>query len=218
LEDYAFLIDGLVSLYEATFRAEWIARALDLAEILIDQFWDPQQGGFFYTGKDHEALIARSKDPHDGSQPSGNSMAVTALLRLGKLTGRQDLLEKAEATLRLYRELLTKAPTAAGQMLVALDFFLGPVDELAIVGAPAAPETKRVLRAIHATFRPNHVLALKDPSREDPDAAAVVPLLAHKEAKGEVTTYICRNFACAAPLVGAEAAEEALGRNTDRKR
>ncbi len=106
LEDYAFLLDGLVSLYEATFAPRWIEAALDLAEMMIDQFWDATDGGFFYTGRDHEALIARGKDPHDNAIPSGNAMAVTALLRLVKLTGRMDLQEKAETTLRLYRGLL----------------------------------------------------------------------------------------------------------------
>ena len=91
LEDYAFLIDGLVSLYEATFAPRWIEAALDLAEVMIDQFWDAADGGFFFTGRDHEALIARGKDPHDNAMPSGNAMAVTALLRLVKLTGRMDL-------------------------------------------------------------------------------------------------------------------------------
>src|SRR5205807_10031323 len=123
------------------------------------QFWDAAEGGFFYTGRDHESLIARNKDPHDNAIPSGNSMAVTALLRLVKLTGRADLREKAEATLKLYAGLLAAQPTAAGQMLVALDFDLGAVQEFAIVGDPATDETKRVLRAIRRGFRPNAVVA-----------------------------------------------------------
>src|SRR6202043_1530542 len=93
LEDYAFLLNGLVSLYEATFSRRWIAEALELAEVMIEQFWDSTEGGFFYTGRDHEELIARTKDPHDSSIPSGNAMAVTALLHLAKLTGRIDLQE-----------------------------------------------------------------------------------------------------------------------------
>jgi uncharacterized protein YyaL (SSP411 family) len=209
LEDYAFLIEALVSVYEATFEQRWLASALELTEVMVDQFWDADAGGFFYTGKDHEALIARGKDPHDNAIPSGNSMAVTALLRLVKLTGRQDLLEKAEATLKLYCGLLTQHPLAAGQMLVALDFYLGPVDEFAVVGDPAGQETRRVLRAIHTPFRPNRVVALKAPDAGD-EVEKVVPLLASKSAQGEVTTFVCRDFACQAPLVGASAAEEAL--------
>src|SRR5262245_13320941 len=100
LDDYAYFLNGLVSLYEATFTPRWLESALDLAEMMVEQFWDPEQGGFFFTGKDHESLIARTKDPHDSSVPSGNSMAVTALLRLARMTGRIDLQEKAEATLK----------------------------------------------------------------------------------------------------------------------
>jgi uncharacterized protein YyaL (SSP411 family) len=209
LEDYSFLIDALVSLYQATFDPRWIEAALQLAEVMIDQFWDTAEGGFFYTGRDHESLIARNKDPHDNAIPSGNAMAATALLRLVKLTGRVDLQEKAETTLKLYAGLLASQPTAAGQMLVALDFYLGPVQEFAVVGDPFAPETKRVLRAIRGGFRPDAVVALKTPAT-DAKAEHLIPLLAGKKASGPVTTYICENFACQAPLVGTETVEKAL--------
>jgi uncharacterized protein YyaL (SSP411 family) len=208
LEDYSFVIDALVSLYEATFEPRWIGAALDLAHVLVEQFGDPAEGGFFFTGRDHEALIARSKDPHDNATPSGNAMAVTALLRLAKLTGRADLQENAEATIRLYRGLLTEQPTAAGQMLIALDFHLGPVQEIAIVGDPAAEDTGRVLRAVRGRFAPNQVVALKPAA--GPAPSMELPLLAGKTAAEAVTTYVCQDFACQAPLVGAEAALAAL--------
>jgi uncharacterized protein YyaL (SSP411 family) len=218
LEDYSFLADALVSLYEATFEPRWIEAVLQIVQVMIDQFWDPAEGGFFYTGRDHESLIARNKDPHDNAIPSGNSMAVTALLRLVKLTGRVDLQVKGEATLKLYAGLLASQPTAAGQMLVALDFYLGPVQEFAIVGDPAAEETKRVLRAIRRGFRPNAVVALRTPTT-DAKTEELIPLLAGKVAKGAVTTYICEHFACQAPLVGAKAFETVLpGSNKPRAR
>jgi uncharacterized protein YyaL (SSP411 family) len=210
LEDYAFFLDSLVTLYEATFTPRWLEAALDLAQVMIGQFWDPAEGGFFYTGKDHEELIARTKDPHDSSIPSGNSMAVTALLRLGKLTGRVDLLEKAETTLRLFAGLMTSTPLAAGQMLVALDFYLGPVEEVAVVGDPGRDETHRVLRAVRTAFRPNKVVALRNSTVSADSADDLLPLLKEKPAAGAVTTYICQNLTCQAPLVGAEAAETAL--------
>jgi uncharacterized protein YyaL (SSP411 family) len=209
LEDYSFLIDALVSLYEADFDPRWIKAALGLAEVMVEQFGDPAEGGFFYTGKDHERLIARTKDPQDNAIPSGNSMAVTGLLRLAKLTGRKELFEKAEAALRLYRGLLAGHPMAAGQMLTALDFYLGPVQEFAVVGDPAAEETKRVLRAIRSGFRPNRVVALK---AGPGGAEEVVPLLAGKSARDTVATYVCEDFTCQAPLVGAAAVEAALAR------
>jgi uncharacterized protein YyaL (SSP411 family) len=215
LEDYSFLLDGLISLYEATFASLWIKAGLELAELMIDQFWDAADGGFFYTGRSHEVLIARGKDPHDNAIPSGNSMAVTALLRLVKLTGRMDLQEKAEATLRLYRGLLGAHPLAAGQMLLALDFHLGPVQEIAIVGYPYAEVTRRVLRILNSSYQPHRVVALKplhDEVKEDDvkKLEEVLPLLAGKTKQGPVTVYVCQNFTCQAPLVGVEAAEAAL--------
>jgi uncharacterized protein len=209
LEDYAFLIDALVTLYEATFTPRWLAEALQLADVMIDQFWDATDGGFFYTGRAHEALIARNKDPHDNAIPSGNSMAVTGLLRLVKLSGRSDLQEKAETTLKLYRGLLASHPTAAAQMLVALDFYLGPVDEFAVVGDATSDETRRVLRVIRGRFRPNRVVAMK--SADDAATEKLIPLLADKPLSAVTTTYICRDFACQAPLVGTAAVEAALG-------
>jgi uncharacterized protein len=209
LEDYSFLADALVTLYEATFEPRWIEAALDLVRVMLEQFWDPAEGGFFYTGRDHEQLIARTKDLQDNAIPSGNSMAATALLRLGKLTGRTDLLERAETTLRLCRGLMQEHPVAAGQMLTAVDFYLGPVDEVAVVGDPGAEETQRVLRALRQKFQPDRVVALKAPGNAE-EAERVLPLLANRPGQETVTTYVCRDFACQAPLVGAEAVEEAL--------
>ena len=167
LEDYAYLADALVSLYEATFESKWITSALALTRVMIEQFWDDAEGGFFYTGKDHEALIARNKDPHDNAIPSGNSMAVSALLRLAKLTGDADLDEKARRTLQLFHGLMSRSPTAAGQMLCALDFHLGPVQEIAVVGDAANPEVVEVVRLLRQPFRPHQVLAWKAPDGED---------------------------------------------------
>jgi uncharacterized protein YyaL (SSP411 family) len=212
LEDYAFLTDALVSLYEATFELRWVEAALGLAAVMLDQFWDTQAGGFFFTGRDHEALIARTKDPQDNAVPSGNSMAVTALLRLARLTGRDELRDRAEATLRLFRGLLAGYPMAAGQWLTALDFDLGPVQEFAVVGDPAARDTRRVLRAIRGGFRPNKVVALRPAGAAGAEAERVLPLLAGKAADGAVTTYLCQDFTCQAPLIGIEAAEAALAR------
>jgi uncharacterized protein YyaL (SSP411 family) len=210
LVDYSFVIDALVSLYEATFAPRWIEAALDLAEVMIDQFWDAADGAFFYTGRAHESLIARGKDPHDNAIPSGNSMAVTALLRLVKLTGRMDLQEKAETTLRLYRGLLVSHPLAAGQMLLALDYHLGPVQEIAIVGDPAADDTRQALRILNGPYQPHRVVALKTPGSEEKKLEELLPLLAGKTSQGPVTVYVCQNFTCQTPLLGLEAVRAAL--------
>jgi uncharacterized protein YyaL (SSP411 family) len=210
LEDYAYLADGLISLYEATFEPRWIEAAADLTRVMIDQFWDPAQGGFFFTGRDHEELIARSKDPYESSTPSGNSMAVTTMLRLAKLTGRPDLFDKADATLKLFAGQLRLTPTASGQMLCALDYYLGPVAELALVGNAADRQLGEVLAMIFKKFRPNKVVAFKPTTDGADRAQSAVPLLAGKTSNGPLTTYICRDFACRAPVVGAEALAGAL--------
>jgi uncharacterized protein YyaL (SSP411 family) len=203
LEDYSYSIDALVSLFEATFEPRWIEAAEELARVMIDQFWDDKEGGFFFTGKSHEALIARTKDPHDNATPSGNAMAVTGLLRLHKLTGNAAWLDKAEGTLQLYRGLLASAPLAAGQMLIALDFSLGPVQEFAVIGDEA--EAQEVLTLLRQGFRPRKVVAWKSPR-----GAVGVPLLEGKTARAGVTTYICQDFTCQEPVVGIEALRAAL--------
>jgi len=133
-------------------------------------------------------------------------------LRLATLTGREDLRDKAERTLHLFRGLMEQSPMAAGQMLIALDYYLGPGEEFAVVGDPASEETRRVLRALGRGFRPDVVTALKPAAGDTAALEQIVPLLVGKEARGEVTTYVCRNFACAEPLIGADALEAVYGR------
>jgi uncharacterized protein YyaL (SSP411 family) len=203
LEDYTFMLDALITLYEASFEPRWLDAAVDLVRITIEQFWDEAEGGFFYTGRDHEQLIARTKDPHDSSVPSGNSLAVLSFLRLAKLTGRRDLFDKAEKTLHLFRDLMVSSPMAASQMLSGLDFDLGPVHELAVVGESNAEETQKALRLIRQRFRPNQVVAFKPATGADANLERMIPLLAGKTAQGPVTTYICQDFTCQAPVVGA---------------
>jgi uncharacterized protein YyaL (SSP411 family) len=213
LEDYSFLIDGLITLYEATRAPRWIKAALELTDVMIDQFWDSTGDGFFFTGRDHEPLIARNKDPHDNAIPSGNAKAVTALLKLVKLTGRPDLADKAERTLRLYRGLLAQHPLSAAQMLIALDFHLGPVQEVVVVGG-TPEERNRLINGLSGQFAPNRIVAVKSPSGES-GGESQIPLLAGKESiEGKLTTYICRDFVCQTPLTGIEEATAALGIET----
>ncbi len=204
LDDYANLIDGLTRLYEATGEPLWVQCALDLADVMIDEFADTEQGGFFYTGKSHEALIARTKDLFDNATPSGNAMAATALLRLGVLTGRDELRASGRAALEAVKVVLENAPSAAGQSLIALDFELSPVRELGVIAGADIQEFHHVLEAIYARFLPGVVLA---PATEQRAAslAALVPLLAERPARDErTTTYICENFTCQEPVVGVD--------------
>lgn len=203
LEDYTHLIDALATVYEATFDAKYIATACELADVMLKHFADPA-GGFFFTADDHEQLLARTKDMQDGSVPSGNAMAATGLARLAKLTGNAKYREAAEGTLKAYRALIAESPMAAGQLLIALDFHLGAVDEIAVIGRKDDPETVTVLKHLRGQFRPNRVIAFHDPAAGDSPAS--VGLLTGKPMiDGQVTVYVCRDFACQAPLVGSGA-------------
>jgi uncharacterized protein YyaL (SSP411 family) len=209
LEDYAFLADALIALYEMDFNERWLREAAALVDVMLAQFADPRGPGFFFTPNDHEQLIARTKDVHDGSTPSGNSVAVLVLLRLAKLLDRRDFAAKAEETLRGYRMTMAEHPAAVGEMLNALDLYLGPTSEVAVVGSVGQVDTERALAAIRRAFRPNQVIAFHDPATGQP--SGFVPLLSDKPAVGgAVTVYVCQNYSCQAPLVGAAAVEEAF--------
>jgi hypothetical protein len=205
LDDYACLANALVTLYEADFDEHWIDEAIALADWLLRLFADADGGGFFFTASDHEQLITRQKDLFDNAVPSGNSMAAMVLLRLGKLTGRPDYLSAAEATLRGAAALMHQAPRATGQMLLALDMFLGPTPEIIVIGDSQAPETAKALADLRHRYIPNKLLACR---RADQPAgsSALSALFANKEAKGaQPAVFICERFACQAPLFGKSA-------------
>jgi uncharacterized protein len=214
LDDYTSLANALVTLYEATGNEQWIDEACRLLDIVLAKFADPDGGGFFYTAADHEQLITRTKELTDSSTPSGNALAATALLRLGKLTGRRDYLDAAEATLTAAVPLLERAPLAAGQMLLALDLYLGPTFELVIVGDAGSDDFSAAAAAIRRRYLPRSVLAVRlhDPANKVAHRSAqLADLFAGKTTTtGEPVLYICQNFACQAPAVGLAAIEARL--------
>jgi uncharacterized protein len=210
LDDYANLIDGLTRLYEATGAPRWIESALELTRIMIEEFADPERGGFFFTGRHHEELIARQKDFYDNATPSGNAMAATALVRLGALTGRDDLTRSGRSALESVQVLLESQPAAGGQSLVALDFLLGSTREFAVIAGTDADEFRAVLEAIATPFLPHKVVAPATPDQAG-SLAGTIPLLADRPTReGRTTTYICEHFACRAPVVGVDGVESAL--------
>jgi len=139
LDDYAALAGGLISLYEATFDSHRLDEAARLADVMLAQFADAEGGGFFYTADDHEQLIARTKDVTDASVPSSNALAATALARLGKLTGKASYADAAKGAMEAAVGMMKQAPTAMGQMLLAVDFQLGPTYELVFAGGADEP-------------------------------------------------------------------------------
>jgi len=213
LDDYAFLILGLVDLYEASFEPRWIRSASDLAREMISRYWDDEGGAFFFTAHDHEQLIVRKKMTQDGAVPSGNSMAALGLLKLAKLSGEAEFAERGEGVLRSFGDYLGRVPAAFHMMLVALDFHLDSPVEVAIVGERNAEDTQAVLRAVDSRFIPNKVLAFKSEA-SDEDADAAVPLLDGKSmVDGQATVFLCENFTCKEPLTDLEKIEKALERD-----
>jgi uncharacterized protein YyaL (SSP411 family) len=211
LDDYAYFINALVSLYEADFDEAWIDHAVALADFVMQHFHDGQEGGFFYTSDDHEQLIARQKDVQDSSVPSASGMTATALIRLGTLTGRQDYVDPARGTLELAAGLMEKAPTAAGQSLIAADMLIGPMQEIVVVAGDNEQEFADVLAALRQRYEPNRVIAARGKVIANKNSAALNAIFAGRTAiNGQTTLYVCENFTCQAPLVGWQAIGAAL--------
>jgi uncharacterized protein YyaL (SSP411 family) len=205
LEDHAYLLDALLTLYEATFEPRWFEAARALADTTIERFGDPEKGGFFETSSDHEQLLTRRKDPEDHPIPSGNSAAALALLRLAALTGEHSYEKQGVGVLRLFVEMAPRHPNAFAHLLQALDFHVATVREVALVGEDVG-ELERVVRG---AFRPHVVLAGSAPNGGDEGA---VPLLEGRgPVDGRAAAYVCEGFACKAPVTEPEALEELLG-------
>ncbi len=192
LEDHAYLLGALLTLYEATFDARWYAEAVELADTMITRFGDPERGGFFTTADDHEELAARRKDLDDSPIPSGNSAAALGLLRLARLSGEDRYEQAAIGVLALLAPLAHRHPPAFGALLCALDLHLAPAREVAIVG----PDPEPLLRTVRAAHRPHLVLA---------GGTGEVPLLAGRgPVGGRAAAYVCERFVCQAPVTTPE--------------
>ena len=199
LEDYAFLADGLLALYEASFNPRWFTEARRLMDEAIKLFADEQNGGFFDTGSDHEALISRPKDIMDNATPAGNSVASDVLLRLAAFTGEEAYRRRADDYLRPIADIMVQHPQAFGHILGALDFAISQSKEIALIGDPQQSDTRALLEVINTRYLPNSVLACA--SLEDSESIQSIPLLADRPMKDhKATAYICQNFACLSPV------------------
>jgi uncharacterized protein len=208
-DDHALLASALLTLFETTGDERWFGEASALAAALVDLFHDAEHGGFFQTGSDEDPLVIRPKDPYDNAVPSGNSAAADVLQRISLLTGDQELERAGVSAIRLVRDALGRAPTVFGAALCALDRYLGPSREVAIVGDPASPDTRSLLDEVLAKrFVPNVVVAVAP--------AGVVPqgltlLEGRPQIDGEPTAYVCERFACKLPVTRPEDLRDQLG-------
>lgn len=194
LEDYAYLADGLLALYQNTFDERWFTWAQELVEQMLAHFRDEENGGFFDTSDDHEALIHRPKDVQDNATPSANAMAAQVLLKMSLYTGNGRYWEIAEAAVSALHEALVRYPTGFAHWLSAAAFILGEPREVAIVGQPDAGDTAALLETVFARYRPNLVVAVGQDGEQ-------VPLLADRSLQdGRATAYVCRRFVCKTPV------------------
>ena len=204
LTAYANLLSGTLDLYEATLRSAHLDFALALAETMLDRFYDAKEGGFYDSAADAKDLILRIKDDYDGAEPSGNSTAVLALLRLAAITERKGFKEAAEKTLRLFAARLQELPQAVPHLLMGLDFLLHEPVRVVVAGDPSHPETAVLLHAIHSVFQPNKVVL--------GNRGAVGDFVKTLPTKDAPIVYLCTGTACQPPTCDPEAIKRLLGK------
>jgi uncharacterized protein YyaL (SSP411 family) len=198
LDDYAFVALGLLDLYEVLLDRSLIDRAMELADIMLREFWDERGGGLFYTGKSHQPLISRAKPVFDASIPSGNAIAAQLLLRLYHLVGAEDYHTRAETILRSYYDAMVSQPFGFAHMLCALDQYLHPAKEIVIVGERSDARTTDLIKEIHSLYLPNKAVLIFAPGES---LEKVSPLMVGKQQiDGRPTAYVCQNFTCSAPV------------------
>ncbi|MDE3018981.1 MAG: DUF255 domain-containing protein, partial [Nitrospirota bacterium] len=207
LEDYAYLAEGLIDLYEAGGAERYLHEAVRLAGRILADFADSERGGFFTTAKNHETLLVRSREGPDGAIPSGNAVAASVLARLSFHYGRDDFREAATLAIRAYGRQTARYPRAFAKSLAVVDLLLaGPV-ELALVGTPGEPDYEALRTAVSRAYLPNRIIAHHDPK----EPASHHPLLTGKQpVGGHAALYVCRNFACQAPITDPRAVATAL--------
>ncbi len=200
LDDYAFMAWGLLELYEATFATKYLSQALDLMNIMVEDFWDDKNGGFFLGSDQSEKLIVRSKTAYDGAIPSGNSVAVMNMVKLTRITGNTNWAELVEKTNRAFSEDVNRAPTGYTLMLTGFMFDTQNSKEIVIVGDSRNRNTTKFLHTIRASYAPHKVLLFKDTSVSDNRLEQLANWTSTQNSiNGKPTAYVCKNFACNQP-------------------
>jgi uncharacterized protein YyaL (SSP411 family) len=200
LEDYAFFIWGLTELYEATFNANYLKVALELTEDLINHFWDQNNGGFYFTPDDGEGLLVRQKQSFDGAIPSGNSVAMLNLLRVGKITVNPEFEKIAEQIKNAFAAKAEQFPLAYTQFMTALDFMIGPSYEIVITGNSKTKDTMAMLKALNGCFVPNKTVVFKPTDGESPKIDEIADYMKqYNTINNKATVYVCSNYKCKTP-------------------
>jgi hypothetical protein len=217
LDDYAFLVWGLIELYEATFETKYLMSAISLTELMISHFRDEQNGGFYVSADDAESIIIRRKDAYDGAHPSGYSIAALDLLLLAHLTGKSQFEDLASSMIGVVSSEIASSPTAFTQLLAALDFALGPASEIVIVGDPKSEDTETMVNILRSSFLPNKVQLLKPIGMQSREVEELVEFTRDFSSEGgRATAFVCQGHKCNLPTTDARRMLELL--DTERKR
>jgi uncharacterized protein YyaL (SSP411 family) len=198
-DDYAFLIWGLLELYEATLEIEYLQKALKLQEEFDEHFWDNKHGGYYFNGSFDEELLGKQKPVYDGAHPSGNSVAMNNLLKLSKLTARTEWEENAERIGKLFYRHIQEVPAGYTHLLQAVDFGLGPSFEVVLVGEPYADDTRQMWKHLNQTYTPKKVVLFKSTKSEDA-IEKIASYTSDMHARNQqATVYVCENYQCNLP-------------------
>ena len=217
ITDYAFLIEGLLALYEWSGELRWVDAAEQLLDTAVEYYWDEAGGGFFFTASDHEELIVRTKTATDGAIPSGNSVMLRNLQKLSILLDRGTLRQKAEQIIRVFAggEAM-RSPFQHERLLSGVEAWHQGFEEIAIVGSRGDSGTKELLRAVYQTYLPNKIVARLDPGNSE--APKRIPLLANRpQIDGKPSAYVCRNFTCQKPTANPRELREQLQKEAGRQ-
>ncbi|MFC1499648.1 thioredoxin domain-containing protein [Candidatus Zixiibacteriota bacterium] len=205
VDDYAFYLRGLIDLYEATGKVEWLGRSTEIADQMVKYFHDPDDGGFFFTGADSERLIVRKKEIYDGAVPSGNSVAALSLLCLSRMTARSEWEEIATGIIRSFGEVVGRAPAGYTYFLSALDFLIGPSIEVVVAGNQGAEDTRQLLEALSKIYQPNMVTLFRPTDEEDPEITTLAPWTRTQVGTDDrATAYVCMDYTCHRPVTEKE--------------
>ena len=205
LDDYAFLIHGLLELYETTFLVDYLETAISLTDKLIGHFWDKENGGFYLTSDKAEELLIRKKEIYDGAVPSGNSVAMLNLLRLGRITAKPEYETKAWSIAKAFSGTVSHSSAAHTMFMQALDFAIGPTAEVVIVGDRESDDTLEMLEAIGKQFISGKVVIFRPAGEREPEITRLVPYSLNLMAEnGKPTAYVCHNNRCELPTTDTE--------------
>jgi len=201
LDDYAFFIWGLLELYETAFSAEYLQKALDLNRVLISDFWDEKNGGFYFTSDYNEQLLFRQKEVYDSAVPSGNSVAFSSFIKLAHLTGNEQFNNKAYELVKAFSPMIEQNPTAYAYFLIGVDLIIGPTYEVIITGNPNKNDTREMLRALHQNYLPRKVVIFHSAENKVQKIDRMINFnLPSEKITEKATVYICKDYICMPPI------------------